>query len=85
MPTSVRLDKQTEQRLERLARLTGRTKSGLIRDAIMSLDESFQSNSGQSAYERLSRYVGVVRLGPGDRARRAEELLRAGFGRKKKP
>jgi hypothetical protein len=82
MPTSVRLDKLSETRLERLARSTGRTKSDLIREALARLDETL-SDGGASAYEALSRYIGVVRLGPDNRAERAEEVLREGFGRKK--
>lgn len=34
MPVSVRLDPETEKRLRRLVRVTGRTKSTLIREAI---------------------------------------------------
>lgn len=85
MPTSVRLDKKTGANLERLARATGRTKSDLIREAITRLDNALLTETGPSTYERLSRYVGVARLGRGERAARAEEILREGFGRKKRP
>lgn len=85
MPTSVRLDKQAQARLERLARLTGRTKSDLMREAITRLDEILNSDASATLYEQLREYVGVVDLGPGDRARSAERLLRESLGRKKRP
>jgi Arc/MetJ-type ribon-helix-helix transcriptional regulator len=85
MPTSVRLDKQTEARLERMARTTGRTKSDLIREAIVRLDEALTGDGGPALHEQLREYIGAVHLEPSDRARRAEELLREGFGRKKRP
>lgn len=85
MPTSVRLDKNTETRLERLARTTGRTKSDLIREAIVRLDEALNGKEGPTLYDQLREHIGVVDLGPSDRARRSEELLREGFGRKKRP
>lgn len=85
MPTSVRLDKQTEARLERMARTTGRSKSDLIREAIVRLDDALNGQGGPTLHEQLGEYVGAVRLEPSDRARRAEELLREGLGRKKRP
>ena len=84
MPISVRLDKKTQARLERLARTTGRTKSELIREAIDRLDEAVESEEGHSTYDRLSSYIGTADLGAGNRAERAEEILREGFGRKKR-
>ena len=85
MPTSVRLDKHSQSRLDRLARATGRTKSDLIRDAIARLDETLAAEDRLSTHDRLSRYLGAARLGPGERATRSEEILRGGFGRKKRP
>ena len=82
MPTSVRLDRASEARLAKLARMTGRTKSEVIREALARLDESV-SGEGGSSFDRLQRFIGVARLGVGDRAERAEEILRAGFGRRK--
>ncbi|MBI2072654.1 MAG: CopG family transcriptional regulator [Gemmatimonadetes bacterium] len=84
MPTSVRLDKQAQARLERLARITGRTKSDLMREAIARLDETLNGDAAPTLYEQWHEVIGIVNLGPGDRARRAEELLRQGLGRKKR-
>ena len=83
MPTSVRLDKSTERRLQRLVSDTGRSKSDLIREAIARLDVSLDATGGPTVYERLEGYIGVGNLEPGDRARRAEEILREGLGRTK--
>ena len=85
MPTSVRLDKQAQARLERLARITGRSKPDLIGEAIARLDETLNGETGPTLYEQLRECIGVVNLGPGDRARRAEQLLREGLGRQKRP
>jgi hypothetical protein len=84
MPTSVRLDPKSEARLQRLSRLTGRTKSELIREAIQRLDETLPEG-GLSTYDRLKPYIGVARSGARDRALRTEEILRKGFGRRKRP
>jgi hypothetical protein len=71
-------------RLDRLVRTTGRTKSDLIREAIVRLDEALNGEEGPTLQDQLREYVGVVDLGPGDRARRSEELLRKGFGHSKR-
>jgi hypothetical protein len=85
MPTSVRLDKQAQARLERLARITGRSKSDLMREAIARLDEMLNGDAAPTLYDQWRDVIGIVNLGPGDRARQAEELLREGLGRKKRP
>src|SRR3972149_4821379 len=85
MPTSVRLDKQAQARLERLARITGRSKSELMREAIARLDETLNGETGPTLYEQLRECIGVVNLGPGDRGRRGGQLPRAGPGRPRTP
>jgi predicted DNA-binding protein len=84
MPTSVRLDRKSEERLRRLARLAGKSKSALIREAIERLDRELNEAEERTVYEQLADSIGMVSLGPGDRARRSEELLRAHFQRKRK-
>ena len=78
MVTSVRLDPTTERRLTKLSRVTGRTKSDLIRQAVNELTAQFdrQLNKSPTAYDRLVDMIGVVNLGSGNRAARSEELLR---------
>ncbi len=85
MTISVRLDSQTERALVRLARLTGKTKSEVIRDAIRQLSErATKASSGPTAYDRIADVVGIVNLGPGDRAAQSEEILRAMFAAKRR-
>lgn len=84
MVTSVRLDSQTERKLSRLARKTGKSKSELIRDAINRLSSQEAADEGDAtAYERLADFVGAVNLGPGARAARSEEILRSLFAAKR--
>lgn len=82
MPVSVRLDPETEKRLRRLVRVTGRTKSTLIREAIERLDQNLEENTGPTTYERLRKFIGTADLEPDISGRRAEEILRKGFGRR---
>lgn len=80
MVTSVRLDAQTERKLSRLAKRTGKTKSELIRDAINRLSsEDAAGERGRTLSERLAPFIGVVHGGPGNRAARSEEILRRLF------
>lgn len=80
MTISVRLDLQTERVLVQLARLTGKTKSEVIRDAIRRLsEETASAASGPTAYDRIADIIGIANLGPGDRAARSEEHLRGLF------
>ncbi|MDR7434997.1 MAG: type II toxin-antitoxin system VapB family antitoxin [Armatimonadota bacterium] len=77
MLISVRLDPEAERTLSQLARKTGKTKSELIRQAIRELGKSLDSTATRSTvYERFSDVIGIVNLGPGRRAARAEEILR---------
>ena len=56
MPTSVRLPKDIEERLNRLAALTGRTKSFYIRELIMrGLDELEDYYLAATVRERLRK------------------------------
>jgi Arc/MetJ-type ribon-helix-helix transcriptional regulator len=73
MPVSVRLDQSLQQRLERMARTSGRTKSDLIREAIIRLDEALGEAREQTLYEQFREYIGVVSLGRGARAARSDE------------
>lgn len=73
MPVSVRLDPETEKRLRRLVRVTGRTKSSVIREAIERLDQNLEENTGPTTYERLREFIGMAELEPEMSGRRAEE------------
>ncbi|MGH2396592.1 MAG: ribbon-helix-helix protein, CopG family [bacterium] len=81
MVTSVRLDPATERSLTKMSRVTGRTKSDLIRQAVQGLTAQVdrQLKGGPTAYDRLLDMIGIVDLGSGSRAARSEELLSKRF------
>ena len=86
MVTSVRLDTKTERALDRMAKLTGKTKSDLIREAVqqMTATAARDSSRGPTAYDRFADVIGLVARGPGARAARSEEILRQSFARKRR-
>lgn len=66
MPTSVRLDRKTERLVERLAREKGRTKSEVIRSAIVLAVEKELGEDKRTPYERSAHLIGCVSGGPPD-------------------
>ncbi len=84
MPTSVRLDPKSEAIVRRIAHVTGRTKSEVIREAIAGLADEAASGSRRSpsAYDAVADLIGIARGGPRDLARRADEAFRAALGRR---
>ncbi len=63
MPTSVRLDDETERRLGELARRTGRTKTWYIREAIKEyLDEWDEYHLALSRLEREKGEVDITEV-----------------------
>jgi predicted transcriptional regulator len=65
MPTSVRLDSETERVVRALARRTGRTRSQVIRHAIhrLAVLES-EAGRGQTAFESWKDAIGCAEGGP---------------------
>jgi hypothetical protein len=78
MPTSVRLDPDTERLITRLSRRTRRTKSQVIRDAIARLAEAEETSRepGRTPYEALKHLVGIARGGPRDLSVRTGDKFR---------
>jgi len=82
MPTSVRLDIQTEALVSRLAKRRGQTKSEIIREALMTLAQQ-EGNLGhpKTPYEAMAPYLGCASGGPPDLSertgRRFGQYLRA--------
>ncbi len=77
MPTSVRLDPETEHILESLARQRAQTKSQVLRQAIRSLAKSEgRATKGASPFERVADLVGSIGGGPPDLSSRTGEKLR---------
>jgi hypothetical protein len=74
MPTTVRLDPETESLIKRLARKTGRTKSQVIRDAIRILAKSEDGGRApRGPYEAFSHVIGCATGGPPDLSERTGE------------
>lgn len=77
MPTSVRLDTETEALLRRLARTSGRTKSDVLREALVRLAEQHDATSSvESPYSLVADLVGIARGGPSDLAGRHKQAFR---------
>jgi hypothetical protein len=73
MPTSIRLDPETDRTLDRLAKRQSVSKSALVRRAI----EDLLAREDVSPYERLRDLIGSVSGGPEDLSERTGEKLRA--------
>ena len=77
MPTTVRLDPETESLVTRLARKSGRTKSQVIRDAIRNLARSeAATESAEGPYEAIAHLIGCASGGPKDLSERTGEKFR---------
>ena len=77
MPTSVRLDAETERLLERLARTRSQSKSDVIREAIETLaaQESVVPEDG-TVYDQISDLIRCVDDGPPNLSERTGEKFR---------
>ena len=77
MPTSVRLDPETEALLKRLAHSSGRSKSEVIREALHRLAEETRSSHRQERlYHAIADLVGVADGGHEDLAREHKKRFR---------
>jgi len=77
MPTSVRLDPETEALLRRLARRSGRSKSEVIREALHRLAaERDEVAEPETLYRSVEDLIGIAD-GPEDLAERHRERFRA--------
>lgn len=69
MPTSVRLDAETESLLRRLTRTSGRTKSEIIREALQRMaGGAGEAADAESLYHAIEDLVGIAEDGPEDLA-----------------
>lgn len=69
MPTSVRLDPEAESLLRRLARISGRTKSEIIREALQRMaGDVAEAAEPESLYHAVEDLVGIAEDGPEDLA-----------------
>jgi predicted transcriptional regulator len=83
MPTSVRLDPETELLLKRLARRSGRSKSEVLRDALHRMAEpSVAENEEASVHSLIADLVGAAGQGRASLARRHKDAYRESLARK---
>jgi len=86
MPTSVRLDPETEALLKRLARRSGRSKSAVLREAVRRMAEApSEAAEGETVYSMISDLVGVASGGPKTLAREHRKTYRNALAQKHKP
>ena len=78
MPTSVRVDGETEALLERAARLRAATKSELIRMALKQFCSKIVMGKAGTPYESIKDVIGCAD-GPSDLARRSRDYLHEAF------
>jgi hypothetical protein len=78
MPTSVRLDPETERLIARLSRTMRRTKSQVIRDAIgrFAREEAATRPTPRTPYDALEHLIGVAGGGPPDLSVRTGDKFR---------
>ena len=77
MPLSVRLDRKTEQLVERMARQRRQSKSEVVREAIAALALFKNGDDGPGRlYDSLADLVGCVRGGPPDLSIQTGEKFR---------
>lgn len=85
MPTSVRLDAETEALLNRLAQNNSRTKSDVLREALHRLAEGEQVKEADNGpYSLVADLIGVAQGGPDNLARRHKQVFRDILANKKK-
>jgi hypothetical protein len=82
MPFSLRLDPETEAKIRQLTAATGRSKSEVVREAVAQYTPGGDAASapGESAYDRLKPFIGVVGTGGANRSAqthaKSRDLLR---------
>lgn len=83
MPVSVRLDKETEELLEKAARLLSKPKSKVMKESIKEYCSHVITQKKITPYELAKDLIGKERSGRGDLSVRGEEILRELFRKKK--
>ena len=79
MPFSVRLDVETEAKIRRLTVATGRSKSAVVRDAVAQYapDRGAPAAHGESAFYRLTPFIGIIKTGGANYSRQTHAKYRA--------
>ena len=66
MPFSVRLDAETESMIERLARASGKSRSSVVREAVVRYASTVDAE--KTGYQRLKPLIGAIRSGRSDQS-----------------
>ena len=83
MPTSVRLDAETEALLRRLAHERGASKSDVIRDALQELAATSGVAEAAGPYAQIADLLGVVQGKPVANARDHKRVVRELLNKKR--
>jgi hypothetical protein len=83
MPVSVRLDKETEELLDKAAKIISTSKSRLMKNSIREYCSRIISQKKLTPYEIAKDLIGKEGSGRRDLSTRGEEILRELFRKKK--
>lgn len=76
MPVSVRLDKETEELLEKAARIMSKPRSRVMKESIRNFCLRIVEQEKKTPYELSKDLIGKEGSGRGDLSARGEEILR---------
>ncbi len=82
MPVSVRLDKETEELLEKAARIMSKPRSRVMKESIKNYCLRIVEQEKKTPYELSKDLIGKEGSGRGDLSVRGEEILREMFRKK---
>jgi predicted DNA-binding protein len=84
MPFSFRLDAKTEALIRRLCTATGRSKSSVVREAVVqyAAENKPTSAAGETAFDRLEPFIGVASTGGSDYSQDTHAKYRASLTRR---
>lgn len=83
MPVSVRLDKETEELLEKAARIVSKPRSRVMKESIRDYCLKIVEQEKKSPYDLSKDLIGKEGSGRGDLSVRGEEILREMFSKKR--
>jgi predicted DNA-binding protein len=84
MPFSFRLDPGTEAKIRKLTAATGKSKSEVVREAVARYapDEDAAPAPGESAFDRLKPFIGIIGTGGANYSKETHTKYRALLQRK---
>lgn len=88
MPFSLRLDPDTEERIDRLVKGSGKSRASVVREAVARYAAA--TDQAGPAYEKLKPFIGVARSGRSDLSQQTgrtftDLLLKQRAGRARRP